>query len=437
MAYYSYTAVDENGSISSGLVESADEFEALKTLKEKDLQVLNLKRKSFFFSRKPDDKTQVFLGKSIYSKKEKQREIIRTVTAKRSIFKKTVNYYDFVIFLREFSVLITSGIDIISSLTLLAEHSGDSVLREALVRVVQNLNQGVPIDRAFSRDVKIFPEVFLSMIQAGVISGNLPKILRDLADYYEKELSVRKKFMASMTYPIIVMIIAVLGIFFLVNYIFPGFINIFKQLNLNLPLPTKILIYSVNFFKKPMTMLSMAVIIGGIYVTFSSYIRTPFGRYQYDWFKMKTPVFGNILKKIMLCRFARTLGTLYENGINLSYALDITCNVIDNKYYKEEIKKMKDEVLNSGSRMHEVAASKDKIFPPIFAQFISIGEETGNLGAMLKKATNYFEVEIFYVFDNFIVIIEPLIIAVLGSIVLFIILSLFLPLYSVINQMTF
>lgn len=437
MAIYAYTAVDENGSISSGLVEAADEFEALKTLKEKDLQVLNLKRKSFFFSRRPEDKTQVFLGKSVSSKKEKQREFIKTVTAKRIIFKRSINYYDFVVFLREFAVLITSGIDVITSLTLLAEHSSDIILREALVRVVQNLNQGVPIDRAFSRGVKIFPEVFLSMIQAGVISGNLPKILRDLADYYEKELKVRKKFIASMTYPIMVLFIAFFGIFFLVNYIFPGFINIFKQLNLNLPLPTKILIYSVNFFKDPLTLLSMIVIAAGIFIVFSSYIKTPFGRYQYDWFKIKIPVFGNILKKIMLCRFSRTLGTLYENGINLSYALDITCDVIDNKYYQEEIKKMKDEVLHSGNRMHEVAASKGNIFPPVFSHFVSIGEETGNLGAMLKKATNYFEVEIFYIFDNFIVIIEPLVIAVLGGIVLFIILSLFLPLYSVINQMTF
>lgn len=437
MAYYSYTAVDENGSISGGLVEVSDEFEALKTLKEKGLQVLNLKRKSFFFSRRPDDKIQVFLGKSVSSKKEKYREVVKSVTAKRIIFKKSINYYDFVIFLREFSVLITSGIDVLSSLTLLAEHSSDAILRDALVKVVQNLNQGVPIDKAFSRDVKVFPEVFLSMIQAGVISGNLPKILRDLADYYERELKIRKKFMASMTYPIMVMIIAFLGIFFLVNYIFPGFINIFNQLSLKLPLPTRILIYSVNFFKDPMILLSMAVIAAGVFVVFSNYIKTPFGRYQYDWFKIKIPILGNILKKIMLCRFSRTLGTLYENGINLSYALDITCNVIDNKYYQEEIKKMKDEVLNSGSHMHEVAASKKNIFPPIFSHFIAIGEETGNMGVMLKKVTNYFEVEIFYVFDNFIVIIEPLIIAVLGGIVLFIILSLFLPLYSVINQMSF
>lgn len=437
MTIYTYTAVDESGTIKNGLVDAGDEFEALKTLKNRSLQVLNLKRKSFFFFRKADDKIPVFLGESIVSRIEKKEKFVRNVVRRQIGFRQTINYYEFVIFLREFSVLITSGIDFITSLTLLAEHSGDAILRKALVKVVQNLNQGVPVDKAFSQDLKVFPEVFLSMIHAGVVSGNLPKILRDMADYYEKELKIRKKFIASMTYPCMVMIIAILGVFFLVNFIFPGFINVFKQMNLKLPLPTKILIYSVNFFKEPLTLLAMVVIFTGVYIIFNNYIKTPFGRYQFDWFKIKLPVFGEILKKIMICRFSRTLGTLYENGINLSYALDITCSVIDNRYYQDEIKKMKNDVLNTGSRMHEIAALNKKMFPPIFARFVSIGEETGNLGAMLKKVTSYFEIEIFYIFDNFIVIIEPLIITVLGGIVLFIILSLFLPLYSVIGQMTF
>lgn len=436
MAFYLYTAVDESGSIKSGLVEAGDEFEALKILKEKDLQVLNLKRKSFFFFRQPDDKTQVFLGKSIKLRKEKKEKFAKDVAKRRIILRQIINYYDFVIFLREFAVLITSGIDIIASLTLLAEHSEDIVLRKALVKVVQNLNSGVPIDRAFSHGVKVFPEVFLSMVQAGILSGNLPKILRDLADYYEKELKVRKKFIASMTYPLTVMFFAILGVFFMVNYIFPGFINMFNQLSLKLPLPTRLLIFFVNFFRQPLTLLAAIIVAAGVFMIITSYIKTPFGRYQYDWLKTKLPIFGNVIKKILLCRFSRTLGTLYENGINLSYALDITCSVIDNKFYQNEIKKMRDDVLNTGRRMYEITATNRKIFPYIFSQFISIGEETGNLGAMLKKATNYFEIEIFYVFDNFVVIIEPFIIAVLGGMVLFIILSLFLPLYGIMNQLS-
>ncbi|MFH1453972.1 MAG: type II secretion system F family protein [Armatimonadota bacterium] len=437
MAHYFFKAVDENGGVKEGYVEAIDEFEALKVLKEKKLQVLNLQRKSFFFSKKPDDKDDTFLGESIREKKEKKKKIIRSVSERKIKIIKTLHYDEFVIFLREFATLIKSGISILAAIEILADHSTDTVLRKALSQVSRNLYDGMPLYSAFSKDVKIFPQVFISMLQAGVISGNLPKILNDLADYYEKEQKVRKKFMAALTYPILVLIVSVAGIFFLVNYIFPNFISMFKSMNVKLPTSTKILIFIVNLFNQPVSL--MIITVSAVLLAFIiwSYLKTPFGSYQFDWFKIKLPIVGNIIKKMMLCRFSRTLGTLYENGINLSYALDITCEVIDNKYYREEIKKAKDEILNTGEHMHKVMERNSENFPTSFSHFVAVGEETGQLGNMMKKIAHYFEVEIFYLFDNFITILEPVIIVILGGFVLFIMVSLFLPIYNIIGQVGF
>lgn len=433
MPYYSYIAVDDGGNMKEGVIQAADEFEVLSALKSKGCEAVNIRRKSFFFFKKPDDIEEVTLGKTV-EKKEKFKKAVKTISKRKFRVTDSINHDEFVIFLREVSVLINSGINIITALELLAEHSADPVLRRTLVKVVQNLRNGEPLHAAFSKDIKVFPKVFISMMQAGVISGNLPKILTDLADYYEKEMKIRKRFIASLIYPTAVLIAALLGVIFLTLYIFPTFMEVFASYNLKLPWPTKMLIFFVNFFRNPAALAAGLTIGCVLAMVILNYVKTPMGKYQIDWLFIKAPVIGNIIKKIMLCRFARTLGTLYESGINLSYALDITCEVIDNLYYQEEVKKLRDELLQTGIHMYKVIERQKKKFPPVFAHFTSIGEETGNLGAMMKKIAYYFEEEIFYLFDNFVNLMEPIIITVLGAIVMFIMLSLFLPIYSIINQ---
>lgn len=433
MPYYSYLAVDDGGNMKDGLIQAADEFEALSSLKSKGFEPVNIRRKSFFFFQKPSDLGEVMLGKT-GTKKERFEKAVRAAGSRRLRLTESINYDEFVIFLRELSVLINSGINIITALELLAGHSADAVLRRALVKVVENLSNGAPLHVAFSKDIKIFPNVFISMMQAGVISGNLPKILADLADYYEKEMGIRKRFIAALIYPTAVFTAALLGMFFLTQYIFPTFMEVFVKYNMKLPWPTKMLMFSVSFFKNPVALVIGFAVICVLGMALFNYLKTPIGKYQFDWAVINFPVIGNIIKKIMLCRFARTLGTLYESGINLSYALDITCEVIDNSYYQDEVKKLRDEILQTGAHMYKVIEKQGKKFPSIFSHFVSVGEETGNLGAMMKKIAHYFEEEIFYLFDNFVNMIEPIIISVLGVIVMFIMLSLFLPIYSIISQ---
>lgn len=438
MRSYSYTFYDKDGKIKKKYVNAYSLSEAEYSLIQQGITLIDIDECENIPQKPADLESSDTFKLAPQSPQAQKLKPAKPPSgfSFRSIFARNINYDEFIIFLREFTALIKSGVTLLASLDLLAQYARDPILKKALHGVVNEIYNGSTMYGAFNKQKDVFPKIFVNLLYAGETGGNLAKIMQDLSDYYEKEREIRKKALSALTYPAVVLAFALLAVLFLTCYIFPGFISIYKNFNIELPLPTKVLIFFVDCVRNPYILLTTIAGLFFLYVLFNNYRKTPAGKYNFDVLMTGVPVINNILKKIMLARFARTLGTLYDDGISLHKSLEITNQIIDNAFYKSEIEKIINEIVDTGVPLSGAMAKKPAVFPVIFVNMAAAGEESGDIGYMLKKIALYYEEEIFYIFDNFVSIIEPVIIVVLGSAVLFIMLSLFLPLYNLISQFT-
>lgn len=419
MRNYAYTYYDKDARIQQGYVQAHTVNDAKKLLLLQNFTIIKIEE---YYPYKKDVKIE-----------EVKKETSFSLILKGMKFHKKLNYDEFIIFIKEFTVLIKSAIGIMSSLKILANQIKDKTFKNALLRISEDIYNGSSMYSAFDKQ-EIFPKLFVNLLHAGEISGDLPKILTDLSEYYEKERELKKRALAAITYPITVLIVSLLGMIFIAIYIFPNFVSIYKNFNIDLPLPTKVLIFMVDTAKNPVISSIFIVSFIAVILFLKSFLATPEGRYYFDRFILYIPVINNITKKIIIARFSRTLGTVYENGLSLHSSLSLAAGIIENAYYKQEFKNIMKRTEDEGILLSTAVSEKHFLFPKIFVNLISAGEESGNLGPMLKKISGYFEEEIFYIFDNLLNILEPFIVIILGSMVLFIMLSLFLPLYSLVTQ---
>jgi len=421
MRNYAYTYYDKDAHIKQGYIQAYTVIDAKKLLSRQDINIINIEE---YYPDKKDKKIEEIKKESSFS-----------LFLKRMKFQKKLNYDEFIIFMKEFTALIKSGIGIMNSLEILAGQIKNKTFHDALLQISEDIYNGFSMYTAFDKQ-DIFPKLFVNLLRAGELSGDLPKILTDLSEYYEKERELRKRALAAVTYPVVVLIVSLLGMIFMVTYIFPSFVNMYKNFNTELPLPTKILIFTVDTAKNPVTVFTFAVCLIVIILFVKSFLNTTAGRYYFDRFILYIPVINNITKKITIARFARTLGTVYEDGMSLHSSLEAAAEIVENAYYKQEFKNIIKRIEDEGVQLSTAISEKYFLFPKIFVNLIAAGEESGDLGFMLKKISGYFEEEIFYIFDNLLNILEPFIVIILGSMVLFIMLSLFLPLYLLVTQFT-
>lgn len=417
MRTYNYTFYDKKAHIGQGFLQAYSLDDAKKILTQQKITLI---------------KIEEYDAVKKTAKIEKKETIFSRISV-AAILPKKLNYDEFVIFLREFMVLIRSGIGIMNALEILSSQVKDKNFKKALIKISQEIYDGSSLYNAFGRQ-KFFPKLFINLLHAGEISGDLPKILNDLSEYYEKERELKKKAMSALTYPIIVLAVALGGVFFLVGYIFPSFIDIYKSFDVALPLTTKILIFVVNMLRNPIIAILLLAMLTTFIMFLKTYLNTPVGRYYFDGLMLRIPIISNITKKITLARFARTLGTVYENGLSLHQSLEISAEIAENTYYKKEFENILKRIEDEGILLSSAVSAKYSLFPKIFVNLVAAGEESGDLGNMLKKVSTYFEEEVYYIFDNLLNLLEPFIIIILGSIVLFIMLSLFLPLYTLITK---
>lgn len=419
MHNYAYTYYDKDAHIKQGYIEAYTVNDAKKLLSRQDFNIIKIEE---YYPDKKDKKIEEAAKESSFS-----------FFLKGMRFHKKLNYDEFIIFMKEFTVLIKSGIGIMSSLEILSNQIKDKTFKSALLKVSEDIYNGSSMYSAFDKQ-EIFPRLFVNLLHAGELSGDLPKILADLSEYYEKERELKKRALAAIVYPVTVLIVSLLGMVFMVTYIFPSFVSMFKNFNVDLPLPTKILIFTVEAAKNPVIISISIVSIIAITIFSKSFLSTPVGRYYFDKYILYVPVINNIIKKITIARFSRTLGTVYEDGMSLHHSLETAAEVIENAYYKQEFENIIKRIEDEGILLSTAISEKYFLFPKIFVNLISAGEESGELGPMLKKISGYFEEEIFYIFDNLLNLLEPFIVIILGSMVLFIMLSLFLPLYSLVTE---
>jgi len=259
------------------------------------------------------------------------------------------------------------------------------------------------------------------------------EVLERLAGFMEKDFALKKKVKSALTYPVVILVMALGIVFFLVTYILPTFVELFKGMNLTLPLPTKILIGITEAARQPMIVIPTIVLMVGVGIGIGKYVQTPVGRKQYDLLKLNIPVFGILTKKVAISRFCRTLGTLLSSGVPIMQALEIVGKASGNEIIAMTVTKVRESIREGESIASPLGASG--LFPPMVTQMVAVGEETGNLDAMLGKIADFYDTEVEYLLASLTSMLEPIMIVGMGGIVGFIVISVFLPLYQLIGNL--
>jgi len=344
-----------------------------------------------------------------------------------------VNEQALTVFSRQFATMINAGLAMVRCLDILSEQTEDKKLQQTLIQVRRDVEGGATLSNSLAKHPSVFDTLYVSMVKAGEMGGVLDEVLERLASFKEKDYSLKKKVKSALTYPVVILVMALGIVFFLVNFILPTFVTLFEGMNLDLPLPTQILIGVTKAAKDMRIMIpAFAILVAGIFAL-GNYIRTPVGRKQYDLLKLNVPVFGILNKKVAISRFCRTLGTLLSSGVPIMQALEIVGKASGNEIVALTVSKVRESIREGESIASPLGASG--MFPPMVTQMVAVGEETGNLDAMLSKIADFYDTEVEYLLASLTSMLEPIMIVGMGAIVGFIVISVFLPLYQLIGSM--
>ncbi len=336
---------------------------------------------------------------------------------------------DLVIFSRQFTTLIESSIPVVECLEILKSQAENNLFKDTLGLVLKDVREGASLSSAFGKHPKVFPEIYISMVEAGEASGSLSAILDRVSVYLEKSSALRKKIISSMYYPVVIVLMAIAITTFLMLKVIPTFKNIFESLGAQLPLPTQILINISDFLSKKQNIAIILVILAGTVFAFFKYISTDNGKRQYHKILVRLPIVGDLIKKIAIARFARTFSTLIKSGVSIIKCLDIVGKTSGNKVIEDAVGKSK-KFIQEGQPI-SVPLEETGIFPPMVVKMISIGERSGKLEEMLSKIAQFYEEQTDAMVAGLASLIEPLIIVFLGVIVGGIVISLFLPIIKI------
>ncbi len=339
---------------------------------------------------------------------------------------------DIAVFFRQFSVMIDAGLPLVQCLEILAANQENQVFQKSLTGVRQSVEGGSTLSNAMRQYPKIFDDLTTNMIEAGEAGGILDTILQRLATYVEKAVKLKSAVKSALIYPISVISIAALVVGCLLKFVVPIFANMFVSMGVDLPLPTKIVIGLSNFVGR-----FWWVVLGGLVVIFVAikYIRKdPKGRYMFDKMLLNLPVLGTVLRKIAVARFTRTLGTLITSGVPILEGLTITARTSGNAVLEDALMKVRKAVEEGRTIVDPLKESG--VFPNMVTQMIGVGEATGAMDAMLQKIADFYEDEVDAATKDMLTLLEPLMIGFLGIAVGGIVISLYMPLFSMIAKLS-
>ncbi len=403
MPVFQYTVSDATGNVRSGTSEAESEEILTRRLQEQGFRVSAVKKTA----KKKSGASQVAFGR--------------------------VKLKDVSIFCRQFSTMTDAGVSLVRTLDVLGEQTQNVLLKRIIQEIQVDVEGGANLSAAMAKHPKTFNNLFVGLIKAGEVGGVLEEALQRLSFFMEKDLELKRKVKGAMTYPVIVIIVAVAIVLGLCTFIVPKFVDLFKDLGVKqLPAPTQMLMDFSTFLKS-----EWYIGIGIIFLVWGSIKligRTRIGRRVIDRMKLKAPVFGPLGRKVSLARFSRTLGTLLVSGVPILQALETVAATMNNVI-------LSDAVMNAHARIREGDRIRDPLeksgqFPPMVVHMISIGEESGALDQMLTKIGEFYESEVDAQLQSLTAAIEPIMIVVLGLIVGFIVISLFMPLIAVIANLS-
>jgi len=345
---------------------------------------------------------------------------------------RSVKAKDLAVFTRQFSVMIGAGLPLVQCLEILGTQAEDKHFGEVILAVRADVEGGASLADAMKKHPKVFDSLFTNMIAAGEAGGILDAILKRLATYIEKAVKLKGQVKSAMIYPIAVIVIATIVVAAILWKVIPTFASLFAGLGADLPLPTRIVIAMSNALVAYMPYIIVGLI--ALSFAFRSYYATSSGRKVVDGVLLRLPVLGILLRKIAVARFCRTLSTLLTSGVSILEALDITARTAGNAVVEEAILSTRKSI----ERGETVAGplKQTAVFPPMVVQMIGVGEATGALDTMLSKIADFYEEEVDVAVAGLLTLLEPIMIAFLGGVVGGIVIAMYLPIFSLISQLT-
>ena len=330
-------------------------------------------------------------------------------------------------FVQHLSIMLKAGISLSTALKTLAKQTTNKRFARIIADISRNVEKGVSFTESLKPHEKIFGQLFINMIESGEISGKLEEVLKRLYIQFKKNHELVSKVKGALIYPIVILIaMSGIGTFIMIAVV-PKITAMFKDFNAELPLATKLLIKFSDSLVANGLLYLVALIV--VILTIVQLIKTKRGRYAFHGLLLKLPIFSPIIKKINLARFARTTSSLLKTDIMIIKSFQIAANVLGNVHYRQALMEMSDKIKKGGT-INEVVANYPKLFPPVVAQMIAVGEDTGELDYILEELAEFYEGEIDQTMNNLPAIIEPILILVLGLVVGGIAVAVIMPMYA-------
>ena len=389
MPSYLYTATNQQGKIVTGSFEALDRTAAVVALSKQNLSPISLKEGT---AKKTSFGFLDFLGTN------------------------RVKNDDLVMFTRQLSAMVSAGVPLLRALSSQHDHTDSTALKTVTAGIVKDVEGGATLADALAKFPNTFNDVYVNMVRAGEAAGILDEILKRIAIQQEKNASMRKKIKSAMAYPIVLMVITVLAFFGLMIFVIPQIGKILKDLGgpeAKLPALTQAMLDISDFLIRNGLFL-IPVAIGGV-VLLMRYLKTPRGRSLFHHFVLKVPAINPIIRKVAVARFARTFSALMGAGVAVLEALNVTARAVGNVVYEQALVEAAEQVKN-GKTLSSVIEKND-LFPPIVAQMLAVGEETGQTDTVLVKVADFYEEEVDVAIDGISSIIEPVMILIMGSMV--------------------
>ncbi|MBI5362258.1 MAG: type II secretion system F family protein [Planctomycetes bacterium] len=404
MTTFKYAAKGPGGKTVEGTINANDKNEAVAELRKQNLTVMQVEETAA--ARKTA--STGFLGKQPRCKKA-----------------------DLVIFTRQLSTMVGAGLALLESLEVLADQAESPGLRAAILQLVADVRGGTDLSVAMEKCPKVFDPLYVSMVRAGEVSGQMDIILERLADYQESSENLRREIKAAMTYPVISMVLVTAITAFLMLGVVPGFRAVFDSLDTELPWITAFTLETAEFLKSHW-ILCFGGAFGAIFGALA-FLRTEAGGWFWDRNVLRAPVFGPLIRKVALARFSRTFATLIRSGVPIMGTLDIVAETAGNRIVAKAVLDSRDSV-RAGNLLSEPLA-KAPVFPPMVVRMIAIGERTGSLETLLEKIAEFYDAQVKAAVKSLTSMIEPILISVMGVIVGGVVMSVFLPILDVVGKL--
>lgn len=400
-----YKVKDKQTNLISGSIEGENQTVVVQKLRQMGYTVISI-----------NEKTESALKKDLFSG-------IKLGGGK-------VKLKDLTVFSRQFATMINAGLPLTRCLSILAEQTENSALARITGEIEKDVEAGQSLSVSLAKYPKAFPKLFIAMVKAGEAGGVLDQVLLRVADHMQNEAELKSKIKSAMAYPTVMLLITLVITTIMIIFIVPIFEKLFKDLGGQLPMATRILLLISKIIRGPGGLLVLAVIVASIF-GIKAAKNTENGAFAWDNFKLKLPVIGNLVKKISLANFSRTLGTLISSGTPILQGLDIVAETAGNEVVARSVRNARASIREGETIAKPLSTSS--VFPPMVIQMISVGEETGALEHMCSKIADFYESEVAATVEALTSLIEPLLIVFLGAVIGGILVSLYLPMFQIIN----